>query len=204
MDKYAKNAGGKAVHTQRSVAQYRAIDLSLFALILIVFETVLVRAATGWFPQEPWTVSATAAVTAIVMVRWGPWGVLHAVLGGIVFCLVNRGAPKQYLIYCLGNTASLAVLPLLKKWGWEKLRTDILKNLCYGFLTLLLMQAGRAAVSLLTGASPAAAAGFVTTDVITYIFTLTLVWIASRLDGILEDQRHYLARIHDPGNREGG
>lgn len=204
MDKYANHTGGTAVQSQRTVEQYRAIDLSLFALMLIVFETVLVRAATRWFPGEPWSVSVTAAVTAVVMVRWGPWAVIHAVIGGIVFCLVSRGLWQQFIIYCAGNTAVLAVLPLVKKAGWKALRENILLNLLYGFLSLLAMQAGRALVALVLGTSPAAAAGFVTTDVVTYIFTLLIVWIASRLDGVLEDQRHYLARINDPQNRERG
>ena len=175
---------------QRTVSQYRAIDLSLFALILIATETLLLRAAVHWFPKEPWTVSVTAAVTAIVMVRWGPWAAIHAVIGGIVICTVNHGQWQQYLIYCAGNLAGLGVLPL--------------KILAYGFLTVLLTQAGRAVIAMILGTAPAAAAGFITTDVITYIFTITIVWIASRLDGILEDQRHYLQRINAPENREGG
>lgn len=189
---------------RRTVSQYRAIDLSLFALMLIIFETILLKASVRWFPNEPWTVSATAAVTAIVMVRWGPWAAIHAVIGGIVLCTVTRGQWQQYLIYCAGNLAALGVLPLVKRMGWEALRKDILKNLLYGFLVLLAMQAGRAAVSMILGTAPAAAAGFITTDAINYIFTLTIVWIASRLDGILEDQRHYLQRINDPKNQEGG
>ena len=192
------------MHSQRTVSQYRAIDLSLFAIILIVFETLLLRASTHWFPKEPWTVSLSAVVTAIVMVRWGPWAAIHAVIGGIVFCTVNHGQWQQYLIYCIGNLAALGVLPLLKKWGWETLQKDFLKNLLYGFLTLLLMQAGRAVTAMILGTAPAAAAGFITTDVINYIFTLTIIWIVSRLDGILEDQKHYLKRINDPKNREGG
>jgi len=192
------------VQTRRTIEQYRAIDLSLFALILIVFETVLIRSSASLFPREPWTVSATAAITAVVMVRWGPWAVIHAVIGGLTLCIVSRGQWQQFLIYCAGNTAALAVLPLLKKWGWERLRNDFLVNLLYGFLTLLMMQCGRALAAMLLGTAPSAAAGFITTDVITYIFTLTIVWITGRLDGVLEDQKHYLARINDPQNREGG
>ena len=192
------------MHSQRTVSQYRAIDLSLFAVMLIIFETLLIRASANWFPHEPWTVSVTAAITAIVMVRWGPWAVIHAVIGGIVFCTVNRGQWQQYLIYCIGNAACLAVYPLVRKWGWEELKGNILKNLLYGFLTLLAMQAGRVIVSVILGTEIAVAAGFITTDVITYIFTVTIVWIASRPDGILEDQRNYLRRINDPQNREGG
>lgn len=192
------------MQTRRTVEQYRMIDLSLFALILIIFETVLIKASTGWFPNEPWTVSVTAAITAIVMVRWGPWAVIHAVAGGIVFCAVNRGQAQQFLIYCIGNTAALAVLPLVRKVGWEKLRESFLIKLLWSILTVLAMQAGRVLTAMILGASPASAAGFITTDVVTYIFTAAILWIMSRLDGMLEDQRHYLARIHDPANREGG
>ena len=83
------------MHPHRTVSQYRAIDLSLFAIILIVFETLLVRASTVWFPHEMWTVSLTAAVTGIVMVRWGPWCAIHAVIGGIVTTLVSRGTGHE-------------------------------------------------------------------------------------------------------------
>jgi hypothetical protein len=126
------------------------------------------------------------------------------VIGGIVSCAVNHGQWQQYLIYCLGNLAALNLIPLIKRWGWETLRKDVLKNLLFGFLTLMLMHAGRAATAMILGTSPAAAAGFFTTDVVSYIFTITIVWIASRLDGILEDQQHYLQRINNPKNREGG
>ena len=186
---------------RRTASQYRAIDCSLFALILIVFETVIIR-ATGWFPMEAWTVSCTAAVTAVVMVRWGPWGAVHAVIGGIVYCMVSKGTAQQYVIYCIGNLGGLAGLLVLKKAGWEKLHTDFLILLLYGISVLLGMQAGRALVSFPFGATPQAALAFITTDAISYIFTLVILWITSRLDGILEEQKHYLARIHEEGRGE--
>ena len=189
---------------RRTVEQYRIIDLSLFALILIIFETILNRAAASWFPNEPWTVSLTAAVTAIVMIRWGLWAVIHAVIGGIVFCTVNHGQWQQYLIYCLGNTAVLAVFPLVRKLGWKKLSEDFLLKLLYSVLTVFAMQAGRVVIAMILGTAPAAAAGFITTDAATYIFTAVIIWIMSRLDGLTEDQRHYLKRINDPTNGEGG
>ncbi len=192
------------MHGHRTVAMYRAIDLSLFAVILMVFETLLVNAAGVWFPGEVWSVSAVAPVTAIVMVRWGPWAALHAALGGFVHVLVSRGTGLQFLIYPAGNLLCLAVLPLVRKWGWERLRQEGLCNACYSILVLLAMQAGRAGVALLTGTSPALLFGFVASDVISYIFTVTIVWISSRLDGMLEDQKHYLARINEPDGDEGG
>lgn len=183
------------MHPHRTVSQYRAIDLSLFAIILIVFETLLVRASTVWFPHEMWTVSLTAAVTGIVMVRWGPWCAIHAVIGGIVTALVSRGTGQQFLIYGIGNLAALAVWPLERRWGWKKLKSQVLINFTFSFLVLLSMQAGRTLVALAMGALKGDFLIFVTTDSISYIFTLTILWIASRLDGMLEDQAHYLDRL---------
>ena len=187
----------------RSLNQYRAIDCSLFALMLMVFETIIVRAATGWFPKEAWTVSAVPAITAIVMVRWGPWCGIHAALGGVVTVLALKGNGTQFLIYGIGNLAALAVWPLQKKWGWEALHRNVLVNFLFGILTVLAMQAGRALTALITGTPPGGLLLYVTADSITYIFTLVILWIAARLDGILEDQTHYLARINDP-ELEGG
>ena len=186
------------MQTRRTADQYRAIDLSLFALMLMVFETVIVRAATGWFPAEPWTVSVVPAVTAIVMVRWGPWCAVHAVLGGVVTVLAMKGTGPQFLVYGIGNLAVLAILPLLKKWGWEKLHRNVLLNFLFGILAVLSMQIGRVLAGLAAGMPPAGLPLFVTTDSVTYIFTLVILWIAARLDGILEDQEHYLNRINDP------
>ena len=186
---------------QLTVGRYRAVDLSLLAVILIVFETILVRAAREWFPAEPYTVSCVAAVTAVVMVRWGPWCAAHAVIGGIVTVLVSRGNAQQFLIYGIGNLAALAVLPLERRWGWEKLRKDILVNFLFAFLVLLAMQAGRTLVALALGALSGDLLIFVTTDSVTYIFTLAILWIVSRLDGMLEDQIHYLNRLSQETER---
>lgn len=192
------------MQTRRSIEQYRAIDLSLFALMLIIFETVLVRAATGWFPAEAWTVSLVPAVTAIVMVRWGPWCAVHAALGGAVTVLAMKGTGIQFLIYGIGSLAALAVLPLERKWGWERLHGTVLLNFLFSILVVLAMQAGRAAVALIAGTPPEGLLLFVTADSVTYIFTVVILWIVSRLDGMLEDQKHYLARINDPERNEGG
>ena len=192
------------MQTRRTADQYRAIDLSLFALILMAFETVIVRAAIGWFPAEAWMVSVVPAVTAIVMVRLGPWCAIHAVLGGVVTVLAMKGTGTQFLIYGIGNLGALAVLPHLRRLGWEALHRNELMNFLFGILTVLAMQAGRAVIGLAAGVAAEGLLLFVTTDSITYIFTLVILWIAARLDGILEDQKHYLARINDPEQKERG
>ena len=183
------------MQTRRTLGQYRIIDLSIFAVIMMLTETLIIRAATEWFSAAAWTVSVVPAVTAIVMVRWGPWCALHAVLGGIVTVLVQKGTGTQFLIYGIGNLAALAVWPLLRKWGWESLHGNILRDFLFGILAVLAMHAGRAAAALVTGTPPEALPLYITTDVITYLFTALIIWTASRLDGVLEDQPHYVQRI---------
>lgn len=178
--------------------QYRAIDLALLAAALAIFEFLIVRAANWWFPGQPFTVSLAAAVASIVYMRWGWWGAIHAAEAGLVFCFFSGASGAQYVVYCLGNLLSaLAVLPL-ERMGKERVRTGHL-SLIFPLLVQVLMQAGRALVGLLLGAGPAEVAGFFTTDSLSLLFTFVIIWIARKLDGVYEDQKHYLLRIHAEG-----
>ena len=188
---------------QRTWKQYRAIDLGMFAVMLAIFEYIIVRAANWWFPGQPYVVSLAAPVTAIVYMRWGPWGAIHAVEAGIVFCFFSGADRSQYVVYCVGNLLSLLSLFMLKKMGKEKVR-ETRWGLVFPVVVLLLMQAGRAAVAFALGAAPPALLEFFTTDSLSYVFTLVIVWIARKLDGIYEDQKHYLVRIHTQEEEKGG
>ena len=176
--------------------QYRAIDLVLFAVMLCISETVIVTAARFWFPEQLYTVSVVAALTAIVLMRWGPWAAIHAFVGGFVFCTVSHGTAQQYIIYCIGNLFALLALLLIRWLGKERIRSDSTLTVLFALCTLLLMQLGRALIALALGTEPARCVGFVTTDVLSGLFTAVIVWIARRLDGIFEDQKHYLLRVN--------
>ncbi|MBE7003339.1 MAG: hypothetical protein E7425_03515 [Ruminococcaceae bacterium] len=182
---------------QITLQRYRAMDLSAFALMLSISEAVIVTAATRWFPDQLYTVSVTAAVVSIVLMRWGAAAAIHAVLGGAVFCAAAHAEPGQYLIYCAGNLFSLASLLWLRLLGKERIRNDGFLSVTFALCTLLFMQLGRAAAALVLGAAASACLGFVTTDLLSGLFTALIVWIARRLDGIFEDQKHYLLRIHE-------
>ena len=135
---------------QRTWKEYRAIDLALMALMLAVFEYLIINAANFWFPDQLYTVSLAAAVTSIVYMRWGAWGGIHAVEAGAIYCLFAGGSPKQYVIYCAGNLLSMAALFLLKAAGKERVRTGNLA-LVFPLLVQLLMHAGRAALAAALG-----------------------------------------------------
>ena len=189
---------------QLSFQEYRTIDLTLFAVILFIAEWMIVKAATWWFPDQLYTVSAVGAVTAIVLMRWGPWAAIHAALGGLVFCLASHGSGRQYIVYCAGNLLSMLALIPLKLLGGERIRLDGVLSVGFGLLTLLLMQLGRALVALILGTDFQTCLGFFTTDALSLLFTGLILWIARRLDGIFENQRHYLLRIHNTEEEKGG
>ncbi len=185
--------------------QYRRMDLFFFAIILVLSEFLIITAGSRWFRDQLYTVSAAAAVTAIVMMRWGKWGGIHAVLAGLVFCLAGGGTPRQYLIYGIGNLMSLVALFLIRLFSQKRIREETLITLLYALGTQLLMQLGRALVALLTGAGLSACLNFFTTDALSGLFTMVVVWIAARLDGMLEDQKTYLLRTQkEREENEGG
>ena len=147
-----------------SFQQYRTIDLILFAVMLVFSEAVIVTAARFWFPDQLYTVSVVAALTAIVMMRWGPWAAIHAVLGGAVFCFVSGATAGQFVIYCIGNLGSLAGLLLIRLWGKEAIREDVFRSLAFAIATQLCMQLGRGLVALAMGHELSRCVGFITTD----------------------------------------
>ncbi len=179
---------------RRTFQEYRLIDLTIWGVILVVCEFLTVKAANSWFPGQPYTVSVAAAVTTIVYMRWGWWGCFHAFLAGTVFCAASGAALFSYFIYCFGNLFSCIALMILLKIGKERARTGTF-GMIFPVLVLLTMQGGRALTAILLGASPAAATGFFTTDSVSMLFTVVVIWTASRLDGIYEDQKHYLLRL---------
>ena len=189
---------------QLSFQEYRAIDLAMLAALLCVTETLIVKAATWWFADQLYTVSVVGALTAIVLMRWGPWAAIHAVLGGAVFCLASHGNVRQFLVYCLGNLFSLLALVPLKFLGGERIRLDSILSVCFGVGTLLLMQLGRALVAFVLGTEFQTCLGFFTTDALSLLFTGLILWVARRLDGIFENQKHYLLRIHKTEEEKGG
>ena len=187
---------------QISFRQYRAMDLFLFTALLCICETLITLGATRWFTGEPYTLSITPAVTAIVMVRWGGFAAIPAVLGAFVFCLVSGATLPQYIIYCVGNLAALVLTQFLYRIEWKRLHESVLLTLLYGLLTAVLMQLGRGLLALVMGNSLALCVGFITTDTLSVLFAVLIVWITRRLDGVLEEQKHYLKRVAEEMENE--
>ncbi|MBE5797050.1 MAG: hypothetical protein E7327_06685 [Clostridiales bacterium] len=179
---------------QRTVGEYRAIDLLIFSLMVFFGEMAIIMGAR-LFPGELYVLSVTPVVTAIVMMRWGPWAAIHAALGGLALCIGTGAAAQQYAVYCGGNLLGLGALALLKLQGKENIRQDAFRTVVFGLATALLMQLGRALASVALGGPAEAMFEFFRADVLTLLFTAVVIAIVRRLDGVFEDQINYLLRI---------
>lgn len=185
-----------------SFKQYRIIDLAIWAFILTVFESLTVLAATRWFPGELYMLSQVVAVLCIVMMRWGGYAAVHAVIGGAVFCLISGGNGPQFAVYCIGNCFVLLALFLFKALGKEKVRAGVLWTILFVILAFCGAQVGRWLVSLLLGGSPASIISFFMTDSLSLPYAVVVVLIARRMDGVYEDQKNYLIRTEDERKRQ--
>ena len=189
---------------QISLRTYRRIDLCIFCMLAFLMEALIVTAYSRWFPELPYTVSITGVLTAIALFRWGLPGILIAIVGGVSFCLFSFAQPLQYMIYVVGNVFALVMLVPLHVLGWEKLRSHATYCMAFGLGTVICMQTGRALISLFVGYAPAIALHFYLTDTLSGLFAIVIMWIARRLDGVLEEQIHYIQRQHKENETVGG
>lgn len=181
-----------------SLAKYKATDLFIWALLLCIFEALIVKAGTTLFASQPYTVSLVPAIVTIVYMRWGFWGVFHAFLGGIVLCLASGSGfeVKHFAVYAVGNTFSVLVFPILKGRK-KKIRDSAVLSALFASAVAFLMQVGRAIVSLVLGDVISGAISFVATDVLSGVFAIVLVLIARNMDGVFESQISYLLRVQE-------
>ena len=168
---------------------------------MLAFEAVTTMAAARWFPGELYTLSQTTAVVCIVMMRWGGYAAIHAVAGGIAFCLASGGSPEQLVMYCVGNCFALAALALFKAVGKEKVRSRALFTVIFTAAAFCGVQLGRWLVSLIFGGTLDSLVMFFATDSLTLLYSVVVVLISRRVDGLFEDQKSYLIRTESERKR---
>ena len=183
------------MNRQISFSQYRTIDLTIMTAVLAISQYFIYIASSFWYPDQLYVVSPVAAMVALVMMRWSGYAAIHALFGGIFFTALSGGTWQHFLIYGAGNLLSMAALIMFKVYDKERVRQDAFLALAFALITQLLMMLGRAGIAAILGFPAAACIGFITTDILSALFTLFIIWIVRRIEGLFEDQKHYLLRI---------
>lgn len=195
-----------------SFNQYRAADLTIFAVILCALEAVIGVAANSWFPEQFFTVTLVYALVCLVFMRWGAFGVIHAVLGGVTYAVVyaltaqNGDMTKllQYLtVYGVGNAFAVLTMLYVHFVGKERIRKSVWLTIVHVLLTYLSIVVGRTLTSLIFNqAFVGLFLGFLGTDALSAAIALVIILICRRQNGLYEDQKLYLTRTQEQRMKE--
>ena len=177
--------------------QYRGIDLTVFAVLTAVFECIATFATSKWFAGQPVAISITLTLILITMHRWGAYSAIVALAGGISFCAASGAAPEHYLIYGVGNVFALVSLAYFKLFGKEKIKTSFSKTLLLASTSYVAGALGRWLISLIFGAGFSELVGFLTSDLITLLFAVVILYSCKSVDGLIEDQKAYIIRVNE-------
>lgn len=187
---------------ENTLERYKAIDITIWVLLLVVFETVIAKAGSSWFKEQPYTLSLVPALTLIMYMRWSLYGLAYSALGGLVLSLAYGATGKTILVYALGNLFSIVVYLIMKKVGKERVTNSAFLSAFSAVLMTVVMQAGRAAVSLLVGSGTSSFVSFFLTDVLSGFFALIIILIVRKREGVFEDQICYLKRLNSEEKEE--
>lgn len=182
--------------------QYRNIDLTMWVVMTVIFETITTMATIKWFYLQPVALSITLALVCTVMMRWNGYAAIQAVVGGLVVCIISGANIEQYIIYCVGNVFALAGLLVIKFMGKEAIQNSFLKKVLLAGVAYIGMACGRWCVSLFFGGDFTAFTVYVTTDIMSLLFAVVILHILGKCDGMIEDQREYVKRVEEETKEE--
>lgn len=180
--------------------KYMAIDLLIFLGLMFILEGLNLWAVSK-FNNEVVTLSIVTAITLIVIMRWGAYGLIHSALGGLFYCVFNNAFVKavtvdQYVIYIIGNLFIAFILIFTKFVGKQKIRDSVGWTILYCIIGFILVDFGRAVVSLFfTLEFGSVLLRFLSVDALNCAITIVIMLVARKQNGVFEDQIHYLNRI---------
>lgn len=183
-----------------SFRQYKYTDLFFFALVLGLSELLVFCAFELWFKNTPdkFFINFMLAISLTVIMRWGWIGVFYAVADGVIQCAIQGGSWQAYLSYIIGTACVVVVLILTKFVGKEKLRSKWYLTLAYIAVGWVFINLGITCMSAILGENFVYALvtsfGFGVYGFLPFIAAVAVIMVLRRLDGMFEDQKHYLIR----------
>ena len=184
------------MENRMTFGQYRRMDILIFTVLTAVFECIATLATSKWFAAQPVAISITLTLVLIVMHRWGAYAALIAAVGGITFCITSGAGIEHYLIYAVGNTFAIVSLIYFKIFGKEQVRKSFFKTLLFATTSYVSVALGRWLISLIFGAGFSELVAFLTTDLITLLFAVVILYAGKGVDGLIEDQKQYVIRVN--------
>jgi hypothetical protein len=137
------------------------------------------------------------------MIRWGWQSIFFALESGLMYCILNGGSGRSYLIYLIGNAFIMLMLIPLKLIGSEKITSKWYFSALFVVGGWLCVYLGRsimwlicyAVVPLEGVAAYQGFVGFALFDLLSLVMAEVVVMVLRRFDGMFENQKTYLKRV---------
>lgn len=187
---------------QITFKQYRAIDLGMLCVLTAVFEVIATLATNRWFNLQAMAVSISLSLTCIAILRWNAFAIFPALAGAFALCFSSDASVEQFAVYCGGAIFSILAVPIALKMNKEKIRLGFLRRTAFATITYLCVVIGRWLISLIFDFNPISIVGFLISDILSLLFAILVLYVCKNLDGVIEDQKHYLIRLDEERQAE--
>lgn len=188
-----------------SVKQYRATDLFIFALILIIFDLLVHYTPMLFSGEAIFSFCLTVPITLLIMIRWGWCSVFFAVGDAVLLTVINNPSMWQsYLCYGVGNASLMLLLLATKFIGKKRITSKWYFTALFFICGWVVQNMTISVMNAICGFSFVSCLGlnfgFGITGALSLAMGLVITMVMRRLDGMYEDQIEYLKRIK--GERE--
>lgn len=179
-----------------SFSTYRAIDITFFTVLMIIFEFLSVK-GFEWL-NGIYSLSLFLVISLITMLRWKFWAIIPIIASGITYSLAHPdGTLQNMIVYSIGNLFSLLSIIWVYKEN-QKLEKSyyVILFVLTGFFSYCV---GRALIGsiLYQKSFTDLVLGFLGTESLNAVISLVVIFIAKRQNGILEDQKKYVLRVQE-------
>ncbi len=190
------------------LAKYRAIDLLILTVIMIVLETVCVMGISRF--DSIFVISVTTIVSLIIMMRWSAWGLIPSVLGGGYFAYFINAilggvtfAYPEVIIYAVGSLGLSVLLIYFKFVGKDRITQGGWFLVLYALIGFLAVCLTRSVVAVCFGKN------FILylknqliAETLNFVFAIIILFITNKQENILRDQKDYLSEVSSGGKNE--
>lgn len=191
-----------------SLKKYRIVDLFILAIIMTVLEVICIVFST--LLNAFFVLSLATVFVLIVMMRWSAFGLIHAVLSGVVFALTENYLAKtlntsidEIVVYGIGNSFIAVELLLFKFIGKEKICKGNWYLVLYAFVGYVSVCLGRAVMGIFFDVN--FFSGLLqqfTTEALDFVFSIIILFITNRQEGMFCDQKKYFNEVRLGGKDE--
>lgn len=186
-----------------TLKQYRTLDLFIFSIIACAIEFINITVLKKLFPAELFSLSLVIPLSLIVLQRWNMRAWIVPVLGGLVYCMANKGGFASYVTYILGNGFVLLNYLWYLKGKKKNIEETTGMKILFVFTGFIAVEIGRA---LIGAAFEASELGYVTalaytfrglivSDALNFVIGTIIILIAGKQPGLFMDQLDYLKAL---------